>query len=142
MPYDRQTVRKILLQHQIRPSRQRLDIFEFMLHHQFHPTADLIYQALVKDYPSLSKTTIYNTLKTFLQAGIIRDITIDGDETRFDVVTENHGHFKCEHCGTIFNFRFDIDLTNIHDLDTFDVRDKQVYFKGTCPECLKKTQDR
>jgi len=59
---------------------------------------------------SLSKTTVNNTLRILVGTGLIRIITIEDNEIRYDIVVENHGHFKCESCGTIYNFRIDVDL--------------------------------
>jgi len=47
-----------------------------------HPTAEMIYQKIVKDVPTMSKTTVYNTLKLLLEKGLVLGITITGTETR------------------------------------------------------------
>jgi Fur family peroxide stress response transcriptional regulator len=68
--------------------------------------------------------------------GLVRVITIEDKETRYDIVTENHGHFKCESCGTIFDFSIDINSLLHEDLSKFKINDKNVYFEGLCPRCL------
>ena len=117
-------------------SHQRLKVLEYLYQNQCHPTVDQIFIDLHKDMPTLSKTTVYNTLRILVGAGLVRVITIEDNETRYDIVVENHGHFKCESCGTIFNFRIDVDLLISEDLNSFKIDDKNVYFKGICPRCL------
>lgn len=99
-------------------------------------TVDRIFTDLQKDIPTLSKTTVYNTLWILVEAGLVRVITIEDNETRYDIEVENHGHFKCESCGTIYDFRIDINSLNPGDLNNFKISDKNVYFKGICPRCL------
>ena len=46
------------------------------------------------------------------------------EETRYDLITENHGHFKCESCGTIYDFSVDIDSSTSIALNNFKINDK------------------
>ena len=81
----------------IKPSYQRIKIYEFLMNNREHPTVESIYNALNGQIPTLSKTTVYNTLKIFIDKGIAMAITIDDNEVRFDAQMDLHGHFKCEH---------------------------------------------
>ncbi len=121
----------------IRLSHQRLKVLEYLTENPNHPTVDQIYTELHPEIPSLSKTTIYSTLNALAEAGLVRVITIEDNETRYDIRTEDHGHFKCEACGTIYDFGADIGSLKADDLTGFEVNDKHVYFKGICPQCHK-----
>jgi Fur family transcriptional regulator, peroxide stress response regulator len=66
----------------------------------------------------------------------VQVLTIEENETRYDIITEIHGHFKCEECGSIFNFSIEFDLVDTKELAGFKVFDRNVYFKGVCPKCL------
>ncbi|HBG76892.1 MAG TPA: transcriptional repressor, partial [Clostridiales bacterium] len=77
-----QEIQKYLLKNHIKPSFPRLKVFEYLAANASHPTVDDIYRALVAEMPTLSKTTIYNTLDLFLRANVIRAVTIDGNELR------------------------------------------------------------
>lgn len=116
-------------------SYQRLKVLEYLTQNQHHPTVDQIFTSLQMNITTLSKTTVYNTLRILTEAGLVRVITIEDNETRYDIVTENHGHFKCDSCGAIYNFSIDIDLLTSRDLNNFMIMDKNVYFKGICPKC-------
>lgn len=126
---------KELKNRNIRISHQRLKILEYLINNKCHPTVEQIYLSLNKDMPTLSKTTIYSTLNTLIDAGIVRAINIEEYETRYDITTENHGHFKCESCGEIYDFNIDMNLLDTKDLKNFKVNDENVYFKGLCPKC-------
>lgn len=121
-------------------SHQRLKVLEYLYQNQCHPTVDQIFVDLQKDIPTLSKSTVYNTLRVLAGAGLVRIITIEDHEARYDIVVENHGHFKCESCGSIYDFRVDMELFICEDLKNFQIDEKNVYFKGFCPTCLSNIQ--
>lgn len=127
-----------LKQKRIRPSYQRLKVLEYLHEIQGHPTVEEIFGALTPEIPTLSKATIYNTLHTFVDAGLVRVISIDDAEMRYDIILSNHGHFKCDACGSIFNFAIDIDHFPIDGLKQFQIHEKNVFFKGLCPNCAVK----
>lgn len=81
---------------------------------------------------------MYNTLNTLTEAGLVKVINIEDNEVRYDINTHNHGHFKCKKCKKIYDFNIDIDKLESHELDGFQLNDKNVYFKGLCKQCLFK----
>jgi Fur family peroxide stress response transcriptional regulator len=110
---------------------------EYLTTRQSHPTADEIYSRLLPKIPTLSKTTVYNSLNTFAKAGLVKVLAIEDKELRFDADTSDHGHFKCGKCGRIFDFA--VDLAGLHlqsALPGFKIKQRDVYFKGICPGCL------
>ncbi len=131
-----ENLEKELKSKNINLSYQRLKILEYLDQNHCHPTVDQMYKGLHEIIPTLSKTTVYNTLKKLVEEGLVRVINIEDNETRYDINTENHGHFKCENCKTIFDFTIDPDSISIKGLDNFRILDKNIYFKGICPSCL------
>ncbi len=128
-----------LIKKDIRPSYQRVKVLEYLHQHSAHPTVDEIYHHLTPEIPSLSKTTIYNTLRVFINAGLVRTVTIDDGELRYDLNRTDHGHFKCEACGVIIDFPIDIEQIPYEGLSHFLIKERNVYFKGLCPDCLTQT---
>ncbi|HEX7561533.1 MAG TPA: transcriptional repressor [Candidatus Humimicrobiaceae bacterium] len=126
-----------LLKKEIRPSYQRIKIFEYLMTQKSHPTVDRIFNDLIKEIPTLSKATIYNTLNLLVDAKLARVVAIEDNETRYDVILSDHGHFKCEECSRIFDFKVNIDDFMSDELIEFKINEKNVYFKGICPECIK-----
>lgn len=135
MQQEYKNIKEELVKRQIKPSHQRIKVLEYLQQHRCHPTVDQIYQALKQEIPTLSKATIYNTLKAFEEVQLVRTITIEDSEGRYDINTDHHGHFKCQFCDKIYDFRIDIDLDEIEDLKGFDIIEKDINFKGICPRC-------
>jgi Fur family transcriptional regulator, peroxide stress response regulator len=124
----------------IRPSFQRVKVLEYLYQKGGHPTVDDIFRALSGEIPSLSKVTIYNTLHTLVEASLVRVVDIDEAEKRFDITLSNHGHFQCEACKTVYNFQVNIDQVPIEGLGQFEITQKNIYFKGLCPNCLSQAK--
>ena len=123
----------------IRPSVQRLAIFEYVKKSCQHPTAEVVYEALRDELGSLSLTTVYNTLKLFVDAGLISMLTIDDTFRCFDGNRSCHAHFRCNVCGKIVDLPMKKDLFSlVEGLDGYEITDAQLYLKGVCPDCLKK----
>lgn len=127
---------KELRKRNIHLSYQRLKVLEYLIQNQSHPTVDQIFTDLQKNISTLSKTTVYNTLNLLVQSGLVRVVGIEDNEARYDIELSNHGHFKCESCGRIYDFSIDMDSLVSRDLNKFKIIDKNVYFKGICQRCL------
>lgn len=124
--------------HEIKPSYQRMKIFEYLVKNRTHPTVDEIYKALNDEIPTLSKTTVYNTLNIFIEKGIARVITIEENETRYDADMSAHGHFKCEECGKVYDIPVFLDDKTLEKLKDFEIYEYNIFFKGKCKNCLNK----
>lgn len=121
--------------HGIKPSYQRLKIYEYLVKHHNHPTVDMIHRELSPLIPTLSKTTIYNTLSLFIEKKIAALIVIEENETRYDADTSIHGHFKCRGCSRLFDLEVDLSKIKIPMLKEHQVSEYHFYFKGLCKEC-------
>ncbi len=137
MTTDHRALSDVLIEKNIRPSHQRIKVLEYLVNSQCHPSAEDIYTSLIEDIPTLSRSTVYNALATLASSGLVRTIDIDGSELRYDAMIEDHGHFRCDACGRIYNFEIDIDSYKPKELENFKIDDKNVYFKGICETCLK-----
>lgn len=127
----------------IRPSFQRVKILNYLCKNSTHPTAETVYKALSPEILTLSRTTVYNTLKLFIDSGLVQSLSIDGDEMRYDADTSHHLHFKCTCCGNVLDMLYpDTELTYdkmIELLPTgFSVSKVQTFLWGTCADCTKK----
>lgn len=130
-------IKEELIKHDIRPSYPRLRIMEYLYTRRNHPTVDEIYTALVNEILTLSKTTVYNTLNLFVDANMVRAISIEKNETRYDADTSDHGHFKCKRCREIIDCTIEDAALTIRDLNGFAIIEKHVYLEGICPGCLE-----
>ena len=125
-----------LSKHNIKPSLQRIKIFEYLHGNKEHPTVDTIYSNLVGDIPTLSKTTVYNTLKLFIDNGITSTVTIEDNEVRYDAIMEEHAHFKCDLCGNVYDVEFDASALKFKKMNAFKVEKTNIYLKGKCKKCI------
>jgi len=122
----------------LRPSPQRLAVFTYLCQHKTHPTAEMIYNDLVVTFPTLSLTTVYQTLDALCDNGLAVKLTIDDGLMRFDAETTSHGHFKCSGCGKIFDFAYPEKTIFPKPRDGFTVEQVHLYEHGRCPKCKKK----
>ena len=81
---------QLLSKNGIRPSIQRLAVYRYLAENDIHPTADALYLALAPSIPTLSKTTVYNTLKLLEKKHLVRSIAIENDELRYDADISDH----------------------------------------------------
>jgi Fe2+ or Zn2+ uptake regulation protein len=127
----------------IRPSQQRLAIYTYVKTHRTHPTVDSVYTALSPEYPTLSKTTVYNTLHLFCEKGLIQKVCIEDEGIRYDAELKEHIHFKCSVCGEIFdifNEKTAALFKNCRNLlpKAFIPARQEITFWGICPQCQAK----
>jgi Fe2+ or Zn2+ uptake regulation protein len=132
---------EILKQNQLKITPQRLAVMKYLDENRTHPTADRIYTDLKEKNPSLSKTTVYNSLDTLQNHNIIQSITISPSELRYDFKKSMHHHFLCKRCGDII----DIELECPNIKKTIDqghkVEEVHGYFKGICKKCIEKQEN-
>ncbi len=124
-----------LTAHGVKPSAQRIAIMDYLLCHRTHPTVEAIYSELVEAMPTLSRTTVYNTLKLLEEHDAILELTIDKRTAHYDGDTTPHSHFQCKHCGRIIDIplqKVDVEQT-AHD---FVIQETEVYYWGYCRQCL------
>ena len=123
----------------IRPSVQRLAIYEYVRKSKMHPTAEMVYEALRGELCSLSLTTVYNTLKLYVDAGLVLMLNIDDGFIHYDGDTSVHAHFRCNACGEIHDLSVKTDYnTWFEAADDFKITEAQLYLKGLCKKCKQK----
>ncbi len=141
LTYDINQIKAELESKGIRPSFQRLKVMEYLhQHNKTHPTAEEIFAALSPEIPTLSRATVYNTLHSFSEHGLVNCMSIDGVETRYELKLVPHGHFKCERCGVIRNFPFKLEGLNIEELENYQITHRNIIFTGICPDCTNQTK--
>ena len=128
-----------LQSHNIKPSVQRIAIMNYLMEHRTHPTVDEIYTALSPAIPTLSKTTVYNTLKLLSEEGAAQTLTIDERNTCYDADTTPHAHFLCKRCGKIYDLTSDESAKTVEsmNIEGHEIQEIHYYYKGTCKECKK-----
>src|ERR1700753_1044703 len=106
---DAEAIRQSLEDNGLRCTPQRFAVMAFLTEHPKHPTAAEIFDAVNRIDPRSSRATTYNNLRDLVQAGLVREVAVEGRAARFDATGLPHHHFICDRCG------------NVEDLDWYDV---------------------
>jgi Fur family iron response transcriptional regulator len=93
MPYTRDQLVDLLRGRGINPTHQRIEIAHALFSRGEHVAADQVLAAVNERHPETSKATVYNTLKLFLEKGLIREVIADPNRVFYDPNTEPHHHF-------------------------------------------------
>ena len=89
--------RKLLSDAGLRPTRQRLSLAELLFAQgDRHVTAEQLHEEALGCNVAVSLATVYNTLHQLTQAGLLREVAVEGSKTYFDTNTSNHFHFVSE----------------------------------------------
>ncbi|TVY01061.1 peroxide-responsive transcriptional repressor PerR [Paenibacillus cremeus] len=126
----------------VRITPQRHAILSYLIGTMSHPTADEIYKSLSPRFPSMSVATVYNTLKVFIEAGLVREMTYGDHSSRFDADMSDHYHALCEQCGKLVDFAYrpldDLEKA-AGELTGFRVKSHRVEVYGLCSDCAPVT---
>lgn len=103
-----------------------------------HASADEVYEEISKEFPTISRGTVYRNLNHLAELGEIQKRELPGGADEFDHRCDTHYHARCEKCGRIF----DVDMPYVSDLTKhitdqhgFIFTSADIIFKCICPDC-------
>lgn len=101
-----------------------------------HPSAEMVYDAVHIEHPSISKATVYRILKDEAEQGTLRNIDVPGGVHRYDHRTDNHWHIRCRRCGRICDVELsDVRLPEAVAPEGWNVENMSVIMSGLCADC-------
>jgi Fur family peroxide stress response transcriptional regulator len=122
--------------HRLTP--QRREVYGVLIAERDHPTATEVFIRAKQKIPGISLATVYNCLETLVDCGLVKQVNVEREATRYCPNLQEHGHFVCERCGTVH----DVPLAGgsktrkIWQLpDTFTVTHSEITLRGLCPDC-------
>lgn len=125
----------------LKHSKQRDSIKEFLVGRKDHPTADTVYMNVRETFPNISLGTVYRNLTLLADIGEIARIRVGDGVDHFDADIAPHNHFICNKCGSVI----DLDMESIDSItetasQKFDglIDGHVTYFYGTCGPCCQK----
>lgn len=122
----------------VRPSVQRLAILRNIVEKRQHPTADEIFRDLQTEYPTMSRTTVYNSVRILTEAGLLKELDLESGNRRYDFELQpHHGHLRCSRCGRIFDMALP-DGLHLPVAHGFHIDSIDIFFHGLCPDCSHK----
>jgi Fur family peroxide stress response transcriptional regulator len=133
--------RKKCKEHGLSMTPQRLAIYEALIDSTDHPSAENIFNRVRISFPDIAIDTIYRTLSTFSEIGIINVVEGYGEAKRYDPDTDTHHHFRCIHCNKIVDLHADSfgKLRIPPKIEKkYNVSNIKVVLEGACDGCLSK----
>jgi Fur family iron response transcriptional regulator len=104
-------VQSMLRQVKLRPTRQRMALgWLLFAKGGRHLTAEMLYEEAGRANIAVSLATIYNTLHQFTNAGLLREVTVNGSKTYFDTNVSDHHHFFIENEHNLIDFPANDDI--------------------------------
>jgi Fur family peroxide stress response transcriptional regulator len=120
---------------------QRKAIYDILAESKDHPTAaDVIHRLKDKDQ-HFAYATVYNSLRYLTEEGLIRELKLEGDASRYDACTEEHQHIVCTVCGKVDEVFTEVPsdwLQTIAQETGYTIEHQHVVVKGVCPLCKEK----
>lgn len=133
---DADAIKRTLDGSGLRCTAQRYAVLAFLMECTGHPTASEIFEGVNRLDPRSSRATTYNNLRDLVQAGLVREVAVEGRAARFDAKDMRHHHFICDRCGNVE----DIDWYNVpkpssRSLGKRILREYELIFRGLCAKC-------
>lgn len=120
-------------------THQRTVIYEELLATKDHPTPEAVYERVKTRIPAISLGTVYKNIKTFLDAGLLKEVSLHHGTQRLDPNTAEHHHLICIYCRRIVDLP-DEDIGplqwNNEGTAGFRVERVSVELLGACPDCI------
>lgn len=122
---------------------QRREVYDAIMARRDHPTAVEVFIRVKEKMPSISLATVYNTLETLTECGLVKHVHRDRESSRYCPNLQPHGHFFCDECGTVFDVpqRTNAKVDEVWAVPRHAVvAHREVSFRGLCPACATKNK--
>ena len=133
---DAEIVKQTLEGSGLRCTPQRYAVMAFLMGCKRHPTAAEIFEAVNRVDPRSSRATTYNNLRDLVEAGLVREVAVEGRAARFDAKSLRHHHFVCDRCGDVEDLEwYDVPSPASASLGKRVLRESELIFRGLCTKC-------
>jgi Fur family peroxide stress response transcriptional regulator len=140
---DAKAIKRSLDASGLRCTPQRYAVMAFLMEHTGHPTAAEIFEALNRVDPRCSRATTYNNLWDLVEAGLVREVAVEGRAARFDAKGRRHHHFICDCCGNVDDVEwYDVPRPRSGSLGKRILRECELIFRGLCTKCAPRHASR
>src|SRR5262249_39814359 len=114
----------------LRCTPQRYAVMAFLMECEGHPTAAEIFKSVNRADPRSSRATTYNNLRDLVQAGLVREVAVEGRAARFDAKDSRHHHFICDRCGKVEDLQwYDVPKPRSGSLGNRVLREYELIFR-------------
>lgn len=132
-PLERSEVVSMLQYHKISPTRQRVEIAEFLFQRAQHLSAEKILDGVTQAGARVSRATVYNTMGLFASKGVVREVLIERERVFYDSNTEVHQHLYNVDTGALTDvYDAQVDLVLAPEIpEGLKIIDTEVVFRVT-----------
>lgn len=120
-----------------RATPQRIAIAQAVLSSKKHPTVEQVHEMVRRNHPSISLSTVYNTLHTMKYVNMVQELAFS-DNSRFDANTNIHVNLMCEKCREVIDIESDameIEVVTISKRRGFTITGHRFDIYGVCRKC-------
>src|SRR5215467_10069245 len=140
---DAGAIKRSLVSSGLRCTPQRYAVMAFLMGHARHPTAAEIFEAVNRVDPRCSRATTYNNLRDLVEAGLVREVAVEGRAARFDAKGVRHHHFICDRCGNVEDVEwYDVPRPRARSIGKRTLRECELIFRGLCTKCTRRHTSR
>jgi len=140
---DSDAIQRFLADTGLRSTPQRYAVMAFLMGQAGHPTAVEIFEAVNRADPRSSRATIYNNLRDLVQAGLVREVAVEGRAARFDAKGMRHHHFVCDRCGDVEDVDwYKVPRPAAGSLGKRVLRECELILRGLCAKCAPRCASR
>src|ERR1700719_3098638 len=140
---DPEAIKRSLHGGGLRCTAQRYAVIAFLMDHKGHPTAAEIFEAVNRVDPRSSRATTYNNLRDLVEAGLVREVAVEGRAGRFDLTGVRHHHFICDRCGSLEDIEwYNVPRPASRSLGKRILRECELIFRGLCTKCAPRRASR
>ena len=133
---DTGAIKRSLEDSRLRCTPQRYAVMAFLMERNRHATAVEIFEAVNRVDPRSSRATTYNNLRDLVEAGLVREVAVEGRAARFDAKGIPHHHFICDRCGNVEDIEwYKVPRPASRSLGTRVLRECELIFRGLCTKC-------
>jgi Fur family iron response transcriptional regulator len=116
-PMDRTQIVKLLQQHEITPTRQRIEIAGYLFQKPQHLSAEHILEGVNAEGSRVSRATVYNTMGLFTERGLVREVLVDRERVFYDTNRTDHHHVYDMDSGELYDVMHSvIEIANLPEL--------------------------
>jgi len=138
-----EAIKKSLKASGLRCTPQRYAVMAFLMEHNSHPTAAEIFEAVNRVDPRSSRATTYKNLRDLVEAGLVREVAVEGRAARFDAKGMPHHHFICDRCGNVEDIEWYAVSKPVSGLlGKRTLRECELIFRGLCTKCAPRQASR
>ncbi len=125
----------------LRVTRQRQAIIDCLAGRNDHPSARRIYRDLERADTRLSLATVYNTLATLVELGVLAEMEFEGSDNRYDTNLTPHLNLVCTGCGAIADLVSELpaEPSAVRGEVGFETTGYRLEYRGICARCRART---